>query len=179
MVKLSAPVACFATFTLGLALMSCGSEGSRCSSHDDCAGSLYCSGPNDPNVCGIPGMEFCADDQGCDPSSRCFAQPDPCSPDGIGSECRLPCEEGGCYPGFRCNAAGACEPTPCDEGFACEPYQVCDPELAHSDAPMYNRTQGCVAITCQGDGDCPGDTACVNGSCHSGPGTCREVQIVP
>ena len=164
---------------LVLALASCGYEGDSCEAHSDCAGDLYCAGPNDPNVCGIPGMEFCVDDQNCDPSLRCHAVPDPCSPDGVGSECRQPCLQDGCFPGFQCNANGACEAVPCDEGFTCQSYQTCDPSIPHGDGPMYDRTQGCVSITCQGDGDCPDDNACVNGTCHSGPGTCRRVELVP
>ena len=164
---------------VSLALAGCGFEGTSCSDHDECNGDLFCAGPNDPQVCGIPGMEFCTGDQDCDPSQRCFATPDPCSPDGIGSECSAPCEAGGCYPGFRCNATGACEAVPCDDGYACEPYQTCDPSIPNGDGPVYDRTQGCVAITCQGGGDCPADTACVNGSCASGPGSCQAVQLVP
>lgn len=166
--------------TAALAISACGGgSGDSCSDHSDCAGSLYCAGPDDPNVCGIPGMEFCVDHQDCDPSMRCFAVPDVCSPDGIGSECRIPCQTDGCLPGFYCDANQACAAIACDEGFACQPYQTCDPSIPHGDGPVYDRTHGCVAVTCQNDADCPAATACVNGTCHSGQGTCREVQIVP
>lgn len=156
-----------------------GRSGDVCSDHGDCAESLYCAGPDDPNVCGIPPMQQCAGDQDCDPSMRCFAVPDACSPDGVGSECRTPCNTGGCFPGFYCNGNQACVPIACDEGATCAPYRICDPSIAHGDGPVYDRTDGCVAVTCQSDADCPTDTACVNGACHSGPGTCREVQLVP
>lgn len=165
---------------IGLVGLGCGGgENDSCRDHEECSGELYCAGPNDPNVCGIPPREGCAGDQDCDPASRCHAIPDACSPDGVGSECRPPCVAGECFEGFRCNADGACEAIPCDEGFACPAYQACDPSVPNGAGPVYNRTQGCITVPCQDDSVCPSDGACVNGSCQSGPGSCQMVQIVP
>ncbi|UQA54736.1 Dickkopf N-terminal cysteine-rich domain-containing protein [Polyangium aurulentum] len=161
-----------------LAACSAGA-GDACRSDDECASDLYCAGPNDPNVCGIPPREGCATDADCFGGAVCHVVGDVCSPDGMGSECGPPCDASNCGSGLRCNAAGACEPLPCDEGFACPSHQRCDVATAHAGGPVHGRTQGCVNISCANDTDCPTAKACVNGSCHDGPGTCREVSIVP
>jgi len=164
--------------TLLLAACSAGA-GDACRSDDECAADLYCVGPNAPNVCGMAPREGCATDADCFGGTVCHAIHDFCSPDGVGSECRPPCDVSVCESGFRCNGAGACEPLPCDEGFACPAHERCDAATAHADVPVHQRTQGCVDIACANDGNCPAGKACVNGSCHDGPGTCREVTIVP
>lgn len=129
-------------------------------------------------VCGIPARELCSEDGDCDGSTRCHAIADPCSPDGVGSECRAPCSEGGCGEGFRCGANGACEVIPCDEGTICADHEQCDASVAAS-GPVHARASGCVAIPCSEDGECPAGGACVNGRCQSGPGSCVEPTQVP
>lgn len=164
---------------LVLAIVSCGGgDDSSCRSSDECRGTLECAAPNDPQVCGVPANERCSSDADCDPSGRCHAVVDPCSPDGIGSECRPPCSDGGCGEGFVCGAGGACEAIACDEGWSCEPQQACDPVLAQS-GPVHARAHGCVAIACSSDGECPGGGACVNGVCQDDVGSCVEPMLVP
>ncbi|WP_106391109.1 hypothetical protein [Enhygromyxa salina] len=167
-----------AAAALVLLASACASEGSACRNSDQCGGSLECAGPNDPQVCGIPANEQCSSDADCDESSRCHAVDDPCSPDGVGSECRQPCTEGGCGEGFRCAASGACEVVPCDEGYDCPSYQTCDPSVPEQ-GPVHARAHGCVAIDCSDDAQCPAGGACVNAVCHEGPGSCVEPQLVP
>src|SRR5262245_23977964 len=65
-----------------------GTEGDPCSSHDDCSGELYCSGPDDPAICGAAPQEDCATDADCLDGDVCHAIQDFCSPDGVGSQCR-------------------------------------------------------------------------------------------
>jgi hypothetical protein len=157
-----------------------GGNGDSCRTNDDCSGDLYCRGPNQPNVCGIPAREFCASDADCPMGDLCYAISDVCSSDGIGSECNAPCTANNCGPGFRCNAGGACEPIPCDEGFTCPSWQKCDPAVAHDpSASVHARTSGCVNITCSDDTACPSGKICVTGYCQEGSGTCQEVMAVP
>jgi hypothetical protein len=158
---------------------SSGCSGSSCRSSKECAGDLYCAGPNDPPACGIPPRQLCATDADCSAGDVCHAIQDPCSPDGVGSECRPPCTAVSCGEGFRCNAAGACEPLPCDEGFSCPSHQKCDAAAAHGSGPVFDRAHGCVNISCSADSGCPSGKACVNGICQDGPGTCREAVAVP
>ena len=156
--------------------LACSLEGGECRSSSDCAGSLECDGPSEPQVCGIPGNRQCSTDAECDPSMRCSAIYDPCSAEQIGSECRVPCtEDTGCAEaGLRCNADGACEAIPCDEGFACLSHEACDPKLGAS-----RLAHGCVSISCSEDAQCPEQSVCVNGSCQEGPGSCVEPSLVP
>ena len=44
---------------------------------------------------------------------------------------------------------------------------------------VYDRSQGCVNITCTDDSACPTGKACVNGYCQDGAGTCMKVEPVP
>jgi hypothetical protein len=157
---------------------ACGSEGSECHVSEDCSGALECAGPSEPQVCGIPANEQCTADADCGADDRCHAIADPCSPDGVGSECRPQCSEGGCGEGFRCAASSACEAIPCDEDFACAGFEICDPSVAKT-GPVHARAHGCVASICSDDSECPSDGACVNGVCQEGPGTCVEPQAVP
>lgn len=167
---------CGMALSATLGLVGCG-EGSSCRDSSDCSGSLECSGPNDPQVCGIPANEQCSSDTDCDANQRCHAVPDPCSPDGVGSECRPPCEPGGCLEGYTCGASGACEATPCDQGHTCPDHMACDPEAAVS-GPVHARAHGCRTIACSDDGPCS-DGACVNGFCQESLGSCVEPQQVP
>lgn len=155
-----------------------GGPGSSCRSSGECTSGLACAGPDDPHACGIPPRQGCAATSDCQ-GEVCSAIYDPCSPTGVGSECRPRCSGGSCAPGFRCNAGGACEPLPCDEGYRCPAYQRCDPAAAHAKGPVYRVTQGCVNIACTADAECPATRVCVNGFCQDGPGTCRENIAVP
>jgi hypothetical protein len=164
-----------------LALSGCDGSvapGGGCRAHKDCLSGYYCAGPNDRNACGIPPREQCADDAGC-VGQRCHAISDPCSPDGVGSECRGPCTAASCGPGFRCNAKEACEPVPCDEGFTCPSHQRCDPAVARAAGPVHGRTSGCVDIPCAADAACPTGKVCVNARCQDGAGSCKQDIPVP
>ncbi|MBI5501988.1 MAG: hypothetical protein HY907_17220 [Deltaproteobacteria bacterium] len=166
---------------VSLAIPGCpGDEGDACRADTECGSGLFCAGPDDPPVCGIPPREECAVDADCAPGGEvCHAIGDGCSPDGLGSECGPPCTATSCAPGLRCGSGGACEPVPCDEGFACPSHLRCDPVAAHAGGAMSARTQGCAVIPCTGDTACPAGGACVDGGCQSGPGTCREEFAVP
>ena len=162
---------------LVLALGAC--EGKPCDGSASCPGSLECAGPNDPQACGIPAMEQCSSDADCIDGGVCHAIPDACSPDGIGSECRLACTDGNCGEGFRCAASGACEAIPCDEGFVCDDHLACDPEAART-GPVHARAHGCVTIACSDDDACAMVSGtCVNGFCQDGPGSCVAPELVP
>jgi hypothetical protein len=156
-----------------------GGEGDSCRKDDDCNSDLYCFGPNRPNVCGIPPRELCSFDMDCGIGTFCHAIADPCSPDGIGSECKEPCTPDSCGPSFRCNQMGACEPIPCDDGFTCPDRQKCDPPVVDASVAMHARSTGCVDITCSDDTACPREKSCVTGYCQDGPGTCGELMAVP
>lgn len=157
----------------------CSGPGGSCRSLKDCRSGLYCDGPNEPTVCGIPPREQCADSSGCGGGEVCHAISDSCSRDGIGSLCGPPCTAGSCGPGLRCGTGAACEPVPCDEGFTCPGHQRCDPAVAHAMGPVHARTSGCVDITCAADTTCPTGKVCVNAICQDSPGTCREDIPVP
>lgn len=166
-----------------LALPGCSGSGTvppggGCREHKDCLSGYYCAGPNDRPGCGVPPREHCADDAACS-GLPCHAIPDPCSPDGIGSECRPPCTAASCGPGFRCNAKQACEPIPCDEGTTCPSHQRCDPAAARAPGPVHGRTSGCVDIPCTADAACPAGKACVNAHCQDGPGSCKQDIPIP
>lgn len=154
--------------------------GEPCAAGDDCRDGLECSGPDDPQVCGIAPREGCASADDCFGSDVCNAIYDGCSTDGIGSECGAPCSEGLCGAGFRCGASGACEAVPCDDpaGAVCSAFEVCDSNFAAS-TPVYDRTSGCRAIICTDDDGCPSATVCVNGRCQSDHGVCVEPILVP
>jgi hypothetical protein len=156
-----------------------GDVGDSCRTKDDCDSDLYCRGPNQPNVCGIPPRERCASDTDCPMGTVCHAVYDGCSPDGIGSECMPPCTAMSCGTDFRCNVGGACEPTPCNEGFTCPDWQKCDPVAAHAMGPIHARTFGCVNITCSDDSVCPTGKVCVTEYCQNGAGSCVENIAVP
>lgn len=173
--------ASFAAALLATALLALGCDGQPaggCSADDECGAGEYCVGPDDPNVCGIPPQEFCANDGDCGPDERCHAVPDPCSPDGVGSECRPACRPGNCFEGFRCTAEGACEAESCADGYTCPDHQQCAPD-ADPQLPVHARTHGCADIPCGADGDCPAGGSCIDGICHSGPGYCAEPMLVP
>lgn len=159
-------------------LAGCSGPGGSCRSSRDCRSGLYCAGPNERRGCGIPPRELCTDGSSCSGQS-CHAISDPCSPDGIGSECGPPCSAASCAPGFRCSPQKACEPVPCDEGLTCPGHQRCDPAVAHAGGPVHARTSGCVDIACTADRDCPAGKACVNATCQDGAGTCREDLPIP
>jgi hypothetical protein len=155
-----------------------GDAGDTCTSSADCGGDLFCRGPDEPQVCGIPPREDCAVDQDCGGGLVCHAIFDPCSADGQGSMCDVACDPGGCGDGLRCNAAGACEAISCAEDDRCASFESCDPAFDAA-TPVHARTDGCAAITCGPDAPCPGPTLCVNGRCQSGAGACREDIAVP
>lgn len=189
-VKKSKALAAIVVLLLGVGIAACeggggggvfgGGVGDSCRVNDDCRDDLYCRGPNQPNVCGIPPRELCASDADCPMGAVCHAVLDSCSPDGIGSECLAPCTANSCGADFRCNAEGACEPIPCDEGFTCPDRQKCDSMVAHDPTlPTHARSTGCVNITCSADSECPTGKFCVEGYCQDGRGTCSEVMIVP
>ena len=175
------------TKILGVALivsivpLGCGGDvGSSCRSTSDCSGDLECSGPSEPQVCGIGPQEGCMTDADCGTGMVCHAIADGCSPDGVGARCDAPCTtDPSCGTGFRCGAGGACETVPCDEGYVCADHLQCDPSIPHGTGPVHARTQGCVIVTCTSDSACATGAACVNGWCQSGPGTCVEVRVVP
>lgn len=171
---------CLGLASLLASLLACDANvGDACRAHADCDDELYCKGPSEPQVCGIPPREGCADDSECG-GERCHAIFDPCSPDGQGSECGPPCAGAlGCGNGFHCEA-GACVASPCTQAGAppCRPWEACDPGRIPAGAPVHARTNGCFAIACTNDDPC-GDFTCVNGTCQEVAGTCREVEIVP
>lgn len=169
------------SLALALALWASGcggAPGTGCAVDGDCADGLACVGPNDGPGCGIPPNQGCARDADCPTGLTCNAIDDACSPYGIGSECRSPCDSpyGGCADGFAC-VLGACQAVRCDEGWACPSNQACDPASIPAE-PVYAQHHGCVAIACADDGPC-GDGACVGGRCQDGPGHCAEVYAVP
>lgn len=152
--------------------------GDACASRADCADGLECAGPDDPQVCGIPPREGCVSDDDCTAPNVCHAISDTCSPDGQGSECRMPCSTGSCESGFRCGVSGACEAIPCEAGD-CAEFDTCDPEFDEQ-TPVFDHTSGCRHITCDPAADsCPGTTECVNGRCQSDFGQCAEPMLVP
>jgi hypothetical protein len=158
----------------------CGGEGDSCRDDGDCRGDLVCVGPDDFQGCGIGPAEGCASDSACSSGTVCHAMHDPCSEDGVGSRCDAPCTgDASCGEGFWCSAGGACEAVPCTEGTGCRTGQVCDPGAIPTDAPVFDRHDGCFRVSCHDDGPCEGGSVCVNGSCQSGTGTCRELTIVP
>jgi len=154
-----------------------GGVGDSCTSSDGCGGELFCRGPDEPNVCGIPPREDCGSSADCGPGSFCHAIYDTCSADEQGSECGPACSAGTCNPGFRCNSDQACEAIPCDEADVCTPTQLCDPTFA-AGTPVHAVTSGCQAAACEGTDDCEAGF-CVNGRCQSSEGSCREVELVP
>jgi len=171
----------FALSLFGLSMLGCsaflGNEGDQCASHGDCDEALYCAGPDAPQVCGIPPRTECASVSDCATGLACHAISDPCSADGQGSECGIPCTATSCQPGFACGGSGNCEAIICGEN-SCGPLEVCDPAQTNG-APVYDQTDGCRAITCANDNECPEAGQCVNGVCQSGPGMCRENVAVP
>jgi hypothetical protein len=179
--------ALFFVFSLGAGIAACsgggvlgGGDGDACRTDDDCSGDLYCRGPNQPNVCGVPPRELCVTDMDCPMGTLCHSIWDGCSTDAIGSECKPPCTADNCGPDFRCNANGACEPIPCDEGFSCPERQTCNAMIAHDmTLPMHARSSGCVNIMCSDDQACPAGKVCVTGYCQDGQGSCREDIAVP
>jgi hypothetical protein len=152
--------------------------GAPCHGGTECAAELDCAGVNDPQVCGIPPREGCASDADCG-ADRCHAIDDPCSPDGIGSECRSPCDviDGSCGPGFTCDA-GACVAIRCDAGFACAGREVCDPSRITAATPVFDRNHACFPVTCTDDAACNG-RFCVNGTCQDALGSCQIPVAVP
>ncbi|MFO0617380.1 MAG: Dickkopf N-terminal cysteine-rich domain-containing protein [Polyangiaceae bacterium] len=165
--------------TLALA-GSCGVEGSSCRADEECDEGLFCKGPSELNVCGVPPHEECATDQDCPSPMVCHAISDGCSADAVGSRCAAPCTPTSCDAGFRCGAGGSCEPVPCgDAGASCPRWQICDPSAAVTGSPVHARSSGCKRIACVVDAACPPDTACTNGICQDGAGTCREDIAVP
>lgn len=164
------------------ALAACdGTPGSDCHAQADCDDGLGCAGPNDPQACGIPPRQGCADDSQCTGGDRCQVIFDACSPDGFGSECRSPCTgEGSCGAGLRCDA-GACVAIRCDEvggGVSCAGREVCDPARIIGVTPVYDRTDGCYPVDCTSDAMC-GERVCVNGTCQDALGVCRVPELVP
>ena len=155
-----------------------GDVGAPCHGGGDCSADLACAGVNDPQVCGIPPREGCATDADCG-GDRCHAVDDPCSPDGIGSECRPACDliDGICGPGFTCDA-GACVAIRCDAGFACEGREVCDPSRITATTPVFDRNHACFPVTCADDSACAG-RFCVNGTCQDTLGSCEIPVAVP
>jgi hypothetical protein len=168
---------------LALALVGCGGhglggggEGSTCRDTGDCDTGLSCGGPDDRQPCGIAPRQECATDNDCQ-GMRCHAIADSCSPDGVGSECRLACTgDGECGAGFHCDN-GACAAIPCTTG-SCGALEVCDLSGITASTPIYDRTDGCRPIACTSDAPC-GDGVCVNAVCQSGPGTCKKPLLVP
>lgn len=162
-----------------MAVTACGGgDGASCRTRTECATGYVCAGANDRRVCGIPPREACADNTRCG-GEICHAISDPCSPDGIGSECRAACTAISCGPGFRCNVQTSCEPIPCDEGATCPSHQRCDLAVAHAAGPVHARASGCVDIACTSDASCPAGTWCVNLRCQDGLGSCRKDEPVP
>ncbi len=152
-----------------------GQAGDACSSSSDCASGLGCAGPDDPPVCGIPARRECVAGT-CLAGDRCHAIFDPCSPNGIGSECGAPCVgEQSCTADLEC-VDGACLPVSCAAGFECAAHEVCQ---APSEPFSPEQGHGCRTQPCADDSPCQGaDLACVNGACQTGPGSCvAEVQV--
>jgi hypothetical protein len=144
--------------------------GEGCRSSGECSGETLCLGP-DERLCGIPPREECQSDEECG-DAVCHALADSCSPDGVGAICGLACTADSCGEGFVCTESGRCLPAPCGDAFACSPAETCDPASIDTSAPPHAVTHGCVAIACENDDPCPGDTVCVNGRCQTGFGAC-------
>jgi hypothetical protein len=148
--------------------------GGACLGPNDCADGLSCVGPEE-RLCGVRPQEECEFARDCvgefGANLRCHAQPDPCSPDGIGSACAEACEGAGCEVGFVCQN-GSCVPQRCNDGFQCSPTEECDASSIDGSGPAHAVTHGCVPIACTSDEPCPEDAVCVNGRCQTGAGTC-------
>lgn len=156
-----------------------GDEGSECRATRECRDPLECAGPDEPQVCGIPARELCNSDADCLDGTPCHAIADPCSADGVGSECLPSCNEGGCGEGFSCDLErGACVAITCAQGWTCASFETCEPAV-DPDTPVHAQAHGCVAIACGSDEACASGDACVNGVCQSGPGACVMAQAVP
>ncbi|MEO6772846.1 MAG: hypothetical protein ABI467_07470 [Kofleriaceae bacterium] len=165
-----------------LALVACssnGTTGDTCSRSSDCAADLDCAGPNDFTGCGIAPQHQCSASTDCAAGEMCHAIYDACSSSGVGSHCGPACTATSCDAGFRCNASGACEPVPCDAANPCAAPRVCDASTAAGTGPVFTETDGCVVIACTGDGDCTANEACVNGTCQTGPGSCKRAVAIP
>ncbi|MFN0252742.1 MAG: hypothetical protein ACKV2T_38060 [Kofleriaceae bacterium] len=157
-----------------------GGAGDECRSTANCDEELECSGPNDGPVCGVPAQEGCRSDLDCNVAGdACHAIFDPCSGDGIGSQCREPCvNDGDCGgPSFTCDV-GNCVARRCDAGFACQDREECDPVRIALTAPVFDQHHGCFAVACTLDDEC-GERFCVNGTCQDTAGTCVEPMLVP
>lgn len=147
------------------------SVGRACHSSADCDDQLYCWGPNQIGVCGIPPRQECASDAACG-GTACQAVYDTCSRDGVGSECRTGCSgDDQCGDGFRCELS-ACVAIRCDQGYQCFTHQVCDVSRIPSGAPIYDRHHGCFDVECTADDDCGGGF-CVNLVCQDALGACQ------
>ena len=155
-----------------------GKKGDLCAKKAECTGALECIGPSEPMRCGVPPREGCATSADCT-GGPCHAIADTCSEDGVGSACGSACTATSCGPGFLCGADGACRAKRCDEGATCRAYEKCDVAAIPASAPVHARHTGCQRIACADDTGCPSGTACVNGVCHAGKGTCGDVVVVP
>jgi hypothetical protein len=80
-----------------------------------------------------------------------------------------------CQP--KCTGDASCPSTPaglltCGPGGKCQP-KTCTPTSCPTNFTCPSDGSGCVRTTCTTDSQCAG--ACVNGTCWSGPGTCRPI----
>lgn len=157
-------------------------DGAECRSNDECTDPAdECIGPDAPDVCGVPPVEECDSDMDCPMDTVCHALEDPCSLDGVGSECRAPCTSNqDCTADTECNMDdGTCDPIGCDNGFTCQEHEICDVESIDSEAPIHDQDHGCEIVSCDSDMDCPMDQFCVNGYCQTAVGVCGEPMLVP
>ena len=136
-----------------------------CLGDADCA-PAQCVGPTD-EVCSecLPTALQCASDFDCADGDVCIDFPSACGCDiGFTTVCDPACTSSAdCDAGGVCNLeTGHCLIDPCVGDADCPPLFACVPVLG-GDA--------CRRRGCGSDDDCA-DGVCIDGLCHTGPGTC-------
>jgi hypothetical protein len=130
----------------------------------DCTAQQRCLPPGDFAGCGPCQQveEACATDTDCAPGDVC--QPLPCACQGE-SICQPGCAgDADCKEAEMCGDDGRCQALPCGKGPAsCPPNFACTPSA--EGGPR------CARKSCEDDRACD-EGYCVEGDCHTEPGTC-------